>query len=601
MGNSNSVAHTEIPSKLKELADVVQSAGEIDAARILRQIAVSKKSIESWRTKLMENDDSCNSTKTGVEEWFQCWKNNKNNNLSAEQVSRLSGLTKNWRRRTRADIRPCLYDWIVDPISKFWGHRQLSPNSGLIVCCLNDIDEAEASSTLNAIRRRVILVILHDIVQKERDRLQSEITKRKANTRGHPSYRDGGKVKLITKAISNIIDESYRPYNLSQDVRNRKRRRCTQLQRYGGRWSLFNRREAILEFPMPYAANNFERVKLEDIEIEALNAYEETMYDQDYRSTLQMAYEAIYDSYMSHRCEFPPWHNPPDNATFTESAPGHASQKRRHDSNSNAEGSARKRPSIVSSSHGYNAQGLVHRHQNIIINPAFPVQADDLATGINNGRMAPGSIPTDNNRFQPNTSLQSDKATRDAVYSHRLAGHSQFGPRPMNTAQPVDVNTDARGSGPPAQPNNISTPGNISTRVTADREKSAAFSHSLVNIPQPEAADAWAALEGMAYSGGFSHHLPADVPQPEAADASAANDVMAQNSSSLAPPPASDIRRCSTTDLSARANMSLLPQQCGIANGVQDRGATSVSCRSKDFNVRKQESLHRRNDTPVIV
>ena len=220
---------------------------------------------------------------------------------------------------------------------------------------------------MSPIRRRVILVILHDLIQREKKHLQDLASQRKTRCHGHANSGKGK--KFLTEAISNIINRTYCHLNLSQDVLDQKRKRCTELQRYGGKWSLFGRREAILEFPMPYAANkyvrlgartlniptrspfSFERAKLEVIEIEALNAYEESMYDQGYRSKLRDAYNAIYDAYMTRRCNFPVWPYHPDNAKSLTTVPDDAHQKRLRNNPEYTDERARKRPALITSRH----------------------------------------------------------------------------------------------------------------------------------------------------------------------------------------------------------------------------------------------------------
>ncbi|KAA8647910.1 uncharacterized protein ATNIH1004_006612 [Aspergillus tanneri] len=224
--------------------------------------------------------------------------------LSAEQISHLAKLTKNWSCRTGDDIPQHLYDWILEPVSKFWGFKVFRADTELVEYCLSDIEEVENASKMNPVRRRVILLILYDIVQEEKKRLQGEAEKNKARRLGEPESGDSKSRAYLTKAIRNI------------------RKRCSQLQRYGGRWSLFERREAILEFPITYAANSFERAKMEEIEIEALNEYEALMCNHKYRSILQKAFEALVPQHLQkaplqRRGQKRRWH---DNSTTAKTA-----------------------------------------------------------------------------------------------------------------------------------------------------------------------------------------------------------------------------------------------------------------------------------------
>lgn len=234
-------------------------------------------------------------------------------------------LTKNWTSRVGGDVPNKIYDWILDPSSAFWGFKSFREDTEFVEYCLNDIDETEDIPKRNPIRRRVILVILHDIIQKEMRLLQTQAETR-GKTRKYDQSKSSGKQskekpKYLTTAIKNVVDRTYRSHDLSDDAKAFKRKRCTQLQRYGGRWSLFTRRESILEFPIPNAtdklvnhlviiqaltnlASSFERVRIKEIEVEALNAYEKTMYDDEYRSHLRQAFDAIYDAYLLQRSKF---------------------------------------------------------------------------------------------------------------------------------------------------------------------------------------------------------------------------------------------------------------------------------------------------------
>lgn len=180
------------------------------------------------------------------ESWFQSWKSKRNGELSVQQILRLDGLTKTWRPQTGEDIPPKLDDWISEPISEFWGYKVFHGDTELVEYCLSDIDDTEDASEMNPIRRRVLLLILHDIIRDETQQLREQAaTQSRGRKRG----------KFLTQAVSNIVDRTYQSRSLSGNAIDRKRQRCTQLQRYGGKWSLFIRREAIIDFPLTFAVN----------------------------------------------------------------------------------------------------------------------------------------------------------------------------------------------------------------------------------------------------------------------------------------------------------------------------------------------------------
>ena len=133
--------------------------------------------------------------------------------LSTERISHLVNFTKNWIRQTGDDIPRRIYDWISYPNSKFWGFTGFREDTKLVAYCVSDVGEGESSSKMDPVRRRVMLVILYDIIQKEKQRLQAEAEKCKAkkrkacnNTLKKPVPNNGS---FLTQAIKNIINQTY--------------------------------------------------------------------------------------------------------------------------------------------------------------------------------------------------------------------------------------------------------------------------------------------------------------------------------------------------------------------------------------------------------
>ncbi|RAL01114.1 uncharacterized protein BO80DRAFT_70335 [Aspergillus ibericus CBS 121593] len=539
MGNNNSLVHSEVPLKLKELSEVVLSAGDHDTARILEQISSSQELIKSWHTKLISNDCAKGNSLAGSEmgKWFQVWKNDKGRELSDDQVCRLAALTKNRRRRSQQDIPKRLFDWIRDPVLKFWGQKALPQSTQLIDCCLHDVDETENSSLMSPIRRRVILVILHDLIQREKKHLQDLASQRKTRSHGHPNSGQGK--KFLTEAISNIINRTYYHLNLSQDVLDQKRKRCTELQRYGGKWSLFGRREAILEFPMPYAANNFERAKLEVIEIEALNAYEESMYDQGYRSKLRDAYNAIYDAYMSRRCNFPVWPYHPDNTKSLTTVPDDAHQKRLRNNPEYTDERARKRPALITSRHQEgDVQNTTPPLRSINIgDPTIRVQSGCGNEADNRVPSAPILIERNSPQLTQLSQTNGSGPICQQQTHQRLVNKSQSGRIPTQLPR-YDVQE---------QPHRISVAEIAETCSAANRETPGFPSCRQADIPHPEPADARATTTMMASSEEISHQQPSDVPQPDATDAWATATFLA-SSGGFSHQQSSDVPQPSETD-----------------------------------------------------
>lgn len=152
-------------------------------------------------------------TPTATETWFHDCESKRRMELSTERISHLVNFTKNWIRQTGDDIPRRIYDWISYPNSKFWGFTGFREDTKLVAYCVSDVGEGESSSKMDPVRRRVMLVILYDIIQKEKQRLQAEAEKCKAkkrkacnNTLKKPVPNNGS---FLTQAIKNIINQTY--------------------------------------------------------------------------------------------------------------------------------------------------------------------------------------------------------------------------------------------------------------------------------------------------------------------------------------------------------------------------------------------------------
>jgi hypothetical protein len=208
--------------------------------------------------------------------WFRNWKSKSDQKLSNTQVTRLVALTRQWAHDHSPDK---LSTWATDP-SEFWGFEPFLTEREWIQQCLqisfeNCDDIAEDSETVSA-RRRVLLIVLHDIIQTEKMRLQMS--------------RQAQSAKFLTTAIKNIVEQAY-PGRKNEQLRAK----CTQLQRYGRKYSSLERKEWVLA-PLQGASSNFERPKIGSIELEALIAFGEVIYDEKHQSELRKAFECILDT-----------------------------------------------------------------------------------------------------------------------------------------------------------------------------------------------------------------------------------------------------------------------------------------------------------------
>lgn len=152
--------------------------------------------------------------------WFRNWESNKRVKLSEDKILNLENLTKHWRPQTEKDIPQRLDEWIANPISNFWGEKTFVEDTDLVEHCLGDIEEAETTSVLNPIRRRVLLLILYDIIRKEEKQL-----------RKWPKPGRKKREQYLTQAINRIVDKSHQSRNLSEEDMKCKRKRCKALRR----------------------------------------------------------------------------------------------------------------------------------------------------------------------------------------------------------------------------------------------------------------------------------------------------------------------------------------------------------------------------------
>lgn len=162
--------------------------------------------------------------------WFKDWKSKNNQRLSNTQITRLVALTRQWRH----DNTPNKFSvWTSDP-SEFWGFKPFRTQREWIQQCLqiklhgfdNTNENIENSENVSA-RRRVLLIILYDIILMEKQRLQTS--------------RQAQSVKFLTTAIKNVVEQAYPGGNNGQ-----LRAKCTQLQRYGRKYSSLEKKEWVL-------------------------------------------------------------------------------------------------------------------------------------------------------------------------------------------------------------------------------------------------------------------------------------------------------------------------------------------------------------------
>ncbi|OJJ80839.1 uncharacterized protein ASPGLDRAFT_60550 [Aspergillus glaucus CBS 516.65] len=179
--------------------------------------------------------------------------------LSDAQVEHLAGITQAWElsdddsRAFTNNIRT----WAANP-AEFWG---------IIATC-------------DSFVKRVILVLLAELVEEEIQRIQ-QVSKTRNSA------------QLRFQAAWNIISREYP--SLADEELEKKKKKFTHAAWYGKSWLRIQNTEVILGLPSTNA-KKLDKGRLEDIEVEATNAYEKTFKLGD-RDELNRVYKAIRNEY----------------------------------------------------------------------------------------------------------------------------------------------------------------------------------------------------------------------------------------------------------------------------------------------------------------
>ncbi|ODM18618.1 hypothetical protein SI65_05235 [Aspergillus cristatus] len=284
MGNINSAEdRTELDgpiiTKLQELEDLLHRAGDMEAAGSLKAILSARESVGDIRDILILEARRRTARVENSRDWFKTrFRSREGILLSDAHVDHLAEITQAWElsddnSRTFAnDVRT----WAANP-AEFWGTTATC--ASFVERCLLDKQAADKMK-FSPVHRRVILVLLAELVEEEIQRTRE-------------GSKTGNSAKLRSQAAWNIITREYP--NLSDEELEKKKEKFTRAAWYGKSWLRIQNTEAILALPSTNA-KKLEKRRLEDIEIEAINAYESTLKLGD-RVELKCAYEAIRNEY----------------------------------------------------------------------------------------------------------------------------------------------------------------------------------------------------------------------------------------------------------------------------------------------------------------
>lgn len=163
--------------------------------------------------------------------WFRNWASGNGQKLSNVQIKRLVTLTRKWRNNISSEN---LRVWTSNTSAEFWGFEPFRTESAWVRECLEikvptfeDHDGKPEDCEKALVRRRVLLIILCDIIQREVARLR-------ASFEAQPH-------KFLSTAARNIVEQAY-PGEYDKKLYDK----CIHLQRYGQRYLLLAKRELVL-------------------------------------------------------------------------------------------------------------------------------------------------------------------------------------------------------------------------------------------------------------------------------------------------------------------------------------------------------------------
>lgn len=206
----------------------------------LKDLCRSPEAIISLRTAyLMEITRQKNPTETKAEAWFKEFVSHNHSKLSEQQIRKLCQITKCWELHedNLKVLQKDASNWPLNP-STFWGvlsETRPSNNFDLIRHCYEQLQQIEDSTRLNPIRRRLILVITFEAVQKEEQRVRKARKARKATLRRKSTPANS--LSYLSQGLDAIVRRVWGSRGLSLKEVKEKKKKLARIARYGKKWS----------------------------------------------------------------------------------------------------------------------------------------------------------------------------------------------------------------------------------------------------------------------------------------------------------------------------------------------------------------------------
>ncbi|KAE8130870.1 hypothetical protein BDV38DRAFT_266025 [Aspergillus pseudotamarii] len=278
-----------ISAKIWELEALTRAAGDSAVSDHLKQISESENQLLSLHRALVKKIKTPPKRDTSISErrtWFSNFISHDRKRLSDKDIDTLTSITKYWALSDTRSLKVCAEIWATRPHSFCDGE---TPDNDVIRRCYNDLERME---DLDAIRRKVLLLILSRQVHQRQEQLLSDPA---AQKRCRKTQRDHNSrsSSLLTFALDDICSRLWDDPEGYQDTRRKKLSRYSL---FGWKWDRLTHKELILSLTH-IAAKRFELHKWSHIKIEALNAYTETLPQFAIRDTLHKAWIAILNYY----------------------------------------------------------------------------------------------------------------------------------------------------------------------------------------------------------------------------------------------------------------------------------------------------------------
>ncbi|KAL2786385.1 hypothetical protein BJX66DRAFT_32742 [Aspergillus keveii] len=284
-----------ICDNIHELERLVREAGYNDISARLKSILDSEDQILSLYnafSRKLRKRKACNASSPGQFSWFEGYTSPEGGTLSKKQVGNLARITARWELKDEdiRDLKICLLLWKLAPHIFCDGERA---DLNVIRRCYNDLERMRA---VDPTRRKVLLMLLSDMVEKEQKNLENEQQKRKRSRRQQKKdTEDYARNPIFLTSALRTLSRNLWP-GLDEQELKRRRKLLSEYSRDGWKWRHLRCPEIILSLHNS-AAKQFERHGWQHIEVQAINTYLENLPQFCIREELDVAFKSINSYY----------------------------------------------------------------------------------------------------------------------------------------------------------------------------------------------------------------------------------------------------------------------------------------------------------------